>query len=73
MDELKQLSSTLHDLCQPLTNLQCRLEMAVLMDTPEAYREVVEHGLMECARLTQSVRLMREITRVVIEKAVVGQ
>jgi signal transduction histidine kinase len=66
MKELRQLSSLLHDLCQPLTSLQCRLELAVLLDTPEAYGEVVEHGITECMRLAQSVRLMREITRVVV-------
>jgi len=61
--ELKRIGIALHDLCQPLTTLQCRLEMAELLGTPEAYREAVEAGLTECGRLTEVVGSMREIVR----------
>ena len=53
--DLRDIGVALHDLCQPLTTLQCRLEMAELIGTPDAYREAVETGLTECARLTRSV------------------
>jgi hypothetical protein len=57
------MGMALHDLCQPLTTLQCRLEMAVVVGTPEAYREAVDMGLLECARLVDAVESMREIVR----------
>jgi signal transduction histidine kinase len=57
----KQLSGALHDLCQPLTTLQCRLEMAIVSDSVEDYREAAETGLIECRRIVQLVELMRAI------------
>jgi hypothetical protein len=48
-------------MCQPLTTLQCSLEMAALTDTQEAYREAMEIGLSECRRLVASVESMREV------------
>ena len=59
--KFKQLSAELHELCQPLTTLQCRLEMATLSDTLEAYREAMENGLAECRRMAESVETMRQI------------
>ena len=50
--EIKRIGVALHDLCQPLTTLQCRLEMAELVGTPEAYREAVETG---CTRFVWQV------------------
>lgn len=66
-----QVGRALHDLCQPLTTLQCRLEMAGLTGTPAAYREAVELALAECARLVEAVELLREIVRAprVVEEA----
>lgn len=57
----ERLSRALHDLCQPLTTLQCRLEMAGMLGTMEAYREAVELGLVECERLAASAGEMREL------------
>jgi signal transduction histidine kinase len=57
------MSRLLHDLCQPLTTLQCRLELATLTGTDQGYREAVDLGLAECARLTAAVGSMREIVR----------
>jgi signal transduction histidine kinase len=57
----KQLGDALHDLCQPLTTLQCRLEMASLTDTLEVYRVAAETGMAECRRLAEAVESMREI------------
>lgn len=60
-NEIEQVDRVLHDLCQPLTTLRCRLELAGLIGTVEAYREAVEIGLTECARLVEGVESMREI------------
>jgi len=63
MEKLRPIDEALHDLNQPLTTLQCRLELAGLLNTPEAYKEAVDIGLLECARLMTVVRSMREILR----------
>ena len=60
---IQELSEAVHDLCQPLTTLQCRLEIAGLTGSAEAYRESVELGLLECARTVEAVELMRGILR----------
>ncbi len=60
---MEEMGRVLHELCQPLTTLQCRLEMAGLIGTVEGYREAVDHGLAECSRLVQAVGSMREILR----------
>jgi hypothetical protein len=62
-DGVQRIGKALHDLCQPLTTLQCRLEMAHLLGTAEAYREAAEMGLAECARLAEAVASMRTIVR----------
>jgi hypothetical protein len=56
---LHDVSAALHDLCQPLTALQCRLEVAALQGTLEAYRSGVEEALAECQRMVGAVRAMR--------------
>jgi signal transduction histidine kinase len=60
---VRRIGKGLHDLCQPLTTLQCRLELATLVGTAEAYREAVERALVECDRLTEAVGAMRAIVR----------
>jgi hypothetical protein len=60
---LEEVGQALHDLCQPLTTLQCRLELAGVLGTMDAYREAVDAGLAECSRLVESVASMREILR----------
>ena len=59
--EIERINQALHDLCQPLTTLQCRLELAKVLNSPDAYREAVELGLAECARLMSAAGSMREI------------
>jgi signal transduction histidine kinase len=59
--KFKQIGAALHEMCQPLTTLQCSLEMAALTDTQEAYREAMETGLAECRRMVESVESMREV------------
>jgi len=68
-EELRLLSKALHDLCQPLTTLQCRLEMAGMLDTEAAYREAVEHALGECCRLTAAIDSMRGVVRTAAKRA----
>jgi hypothetical protein len=60
---MRRIGKALHDLCQPLTTLQCRLELAQVLGTPEAYREATELGLAECIRLSEAVGSMRAIVR----------
>jgi hypothetical protein len=69
--ELRRISQALHELCQPLTTLQCRLEMAELVDTPEACREAVVAGLVECGRMSAAVGTMRQAVRTPIQQTVV--
>jgi signal transduction histidine kinase len=59
----RRLGDALHDLCQPVTTLQCGLEMAEIAGTPEAYREAVRQGLVDCARLFTLVGEMRHLLR----------
>ena len=59
--KFKQIGAALHEMCQPLTTLQCTLEMAALNDTLEEYREATETGLAECRRLVALVESMREV------------
>ncbi len=59
--KFKQIGAALHEMCQPLTTLQCSLEMASLNDTLEDYREATETGLAECRRLVALVESMREV------------
>jgi hypothetical protein len=60
---MEEMGTVLHELCQPLTTLQCRLEMAGVIGTAEGYREAVDQGLAECLRLVRAVESMREILR----------
>jgi hypothetical protein len=60
---MDQISQALHDLCQPLTTLQCRLEIAQLGGTDQDFRDAVELGLVECNRLIEGVGMMRQIVR----------
>ena len=54
-----RIDVALHGLCQPLTVLQCRLAMGELIGEPEAMREAIREGLLECVRLNQTVGTMR--------------
>jgi hypothetical protein len=60
---MDQISQALHDLCQPLTTLQCRLEIAQLSGMDQDFRDAVELGLVECNRLIEGVGMMRQIVR----------
>jgi signal transduction histidine kinase len=59
-DLLHDMRQDLHDLCQPLTALQCRLEMAKMHDEPELLRDVLKDSLGETYRMFAAIALMRE-------------
>ena len=69
LDTLRQLNQALHDLCQPMTTLQCRLEMAGVVGTNKAYREAVDMGLAECSRLIDAVDAMRGMVRTAMRQS----
>ena len=56
---LEELEKELHDLCQPLTALQCRLELGQMCADEQSLMEAVEGALVETERLFQSVEAMR--------------
>jgi len=65
---LEELEKQLHDLCQPLTALQCRLELGQMCGEEQSLMEAVEGALIETERLFQGVesmrsRLLRELGR----------
>jgi signal transduction histidine kinase len=56
-------SDVLHDLSQPLTALQCSLELALLRDrTLEELRVSVEAALHDAERLRRRLLLLRELS-----------
>ena len=60
---LSHMEVALHDLCQPLTVLQCKLEMGLLKGGEEATQAAVMDGLRECKRLNAVVTTMRNLMR----------
>jgi hypothetical protein len=63
---LAALAETLHDMCQPLTALYCRLEIGQQGErssAPEGGSPMWMECLRECERLTQSVSMMRTLIR----------
>lgn len=66
---LREMESELHDLCQPLTTLQCRLELGQMCGDEVSLMEAIEGGLMETARVFQGIekmrgQLLRELDRI---------
>ena len=62
-DKLRAIASALHDLCQPLTALHCRLEIGQMSETPDGYSAAVDEALVESERLLRGVSAMRELVR----------
>ncbi len=58
---LHELERELHDMCQPLTTLQCRLELGRVCGDPAALLDAVDGGLIETERLFARIREMREL------------
>jgi len=57
---LRDLDRELHNLCQPLTTLQGRLELAQMMGDPASLKEAVDSGVVEAQRMAAAVGRMRE-------------
>jgi hypothetical protein len=64
---VERIDVALHGLCQPLTVLQCRLAIGELIGEPEAMREAIREGLLECVRLNQTVGTMRTMLQQAME------
>jgi len=58
--DLEQSNADLHDLCQPLTALQCRLELGRMVGGIEAFEEAVNGGLEETRRIFKIIDHMRQ-------------
>jgi len=58
--DLEQSNVELHDLCQPLTALQCRLEVGRMLGGTEAFEEAVNGGLEETRRMFKIIGHMRQ-------------
>jgi len=56
---LRDLNRELHNLCQPLTSLQCQLELGQMCGDQAALREAVDGGLLETARMFHRIDEMR--------------
>ena len=56
----------LHELCQPLTTLRCRLELAKMLsedegpEATEALQEAVDEGLQDIHRIFVAVEKLRQ-------------
>ena len=57
---VQQMRQDLHDLCQPLTALQCRLEMAKMYQDPLLLRDIVQDSLSETTRMFACIGHMRD-------------
>jgi hypothetical protein len=58
--QLEQRHAELHDLCQPLTALQCRLEIGRLQNHEGALVEAVDAGLQETRRIFEVIARIRQ-------------
>lgn len=59
-DALEQMHADLHALCQPLTALQCRLEIGRMLGHDSALQEAVDGGLVETRRMFEVIERMRQ-------------
>jgi hypothetical protein len=63
---MTEIAEALHDMCQPLTALHCRLQIAQMneaADAPSGGSAIWTDCLRECERLTESVVNMRNVIR----------
>jgi hypothetical protein len=61
VEGISGMEAVLHDLCQPLTILQCKLELGLLKGNQEAANAAMTEGLRECTRLNAAVNTMRNL------------
>ncbi|WP_142988224.1 HAMP domain-containing histidine kinase [Granulicella rosea] len=65
---LAELCDKLHDLCQPLTALQCRLEIGMMHGRLDTMRAAIEEALHECERMNNRVHTMQTLLSRVLER-----
>lgn len=53
------MDEELHDLCQPITALWCRLELGQMMGDADSMKAAVKGSLVECRRACDGIALMR--------------
>ena len=58
-DILSKLEKELHDLAQPISSLQCRLEIGKMLGGQDALQEAVEGGLKDLSRMTEILTNLR--------------
>lgn len=58
--QLEQRHAELHDLCQPLTALQCRLEIGRMRNHESALIEAIDGGLEETRRMFEIIARIRQ-------------
>ena len=59
---LAQVADVLHEMCQPLTVLQCRLEIDLMeADLGSGVTRTAAECLLECDRLSMSIATMRTL------------
>lgn len=58
--DLDQRHAELHDLCQPLTALQCRLEIGRMLGHLGSFEEAVNGSLEETHRLFEVIARIRQ-------------
>lgn len=58
--QLEQWHAELHDLCQPLTALQCRLEIGRMQHHENALAEAVDGSLEETRRMFEVIARIRQ-------------
>lgn len=60
---VEELERELHELCQPLTALQCRLELSRMVGDRMVLLEAIEESLTETRRMFLGIARMRERLR----------
>jgi C4-dicarboxylate-specific signal transduction histidine kinase len=58
--DLEQSHAELHDLCQPLTALQCRLEIGKMLGDAGSLEEAINGALEETRRMFEVIARMRQ-------------
>ena len=56
-----KLDEALHDMAQPLTSLQCRLEIGLLLGDEISAREALQESLLELRRVFTAVSRVRAV------------
>lgn len=56
---MQWVSDALHDLCQPLTALECRLVLGLRDGSEDEMRVALKESMLQCERLIDGVRAMQ--------------